>query len=194
MDYGVIEKKLLRIYCETKFVLYILIGTTIKASPELNIWKNIRVRPMNWLWNNVRSPITYLPNFLKDEILFRLPINDIKEGTKFKITTRWPSDIYIARQKGENCGLAEDSLRNDDWELKDEDAFVRVKTYDYRKFCGCIRIRSEFISEIHLELWHKKVDGNKVTELPAIAADQEEIEIKPAIALFVVEGKILLKY
>ena len=178
---------------------YIIIGTTIKASPGVKIVKNIRVRaaPNHWLWNNVKSPILYLPEFLRTSLLFLLPYNDIDEGTKVEITTHWPSDIYIARQIGETCGLGEDSLRNDGWEQcldeatdNQRPAFVRVNMYDYREFCGCIPIPSELISEIHLELWHKKVDGNKITELPAIAADQEQTEIKPAIAIFVVEGKI----
>ena len=126
----------------------------------------------------MRSPITHLPEFLKNEILFRLPFNDIEEGTIFNIITLWPSTIYIARIKDdENCGWPKDALEDSGWELL-------ANHGDYVEIFG-----KDLLMWRRFELWRKMVGENEGTTLPEIKeASERPTELKSAVAIFVVEG------
>ena len=175
----------------------------MEGENNLDVRKNIQVQANrnNWIWSNRKSPITYLPMFLENEILYRLPHSAIVTGTKFYVTTHWPSDIYIARKKGETCGWTDESLRNYGWEPCLDDAlnngrlaFVRVKIFEHehRNFlCFNYRVYKS-PTEIEFELWRKKVAKNPKTSFPEIIVDQSDSYIQSAAAIFVVEGKNIL--
>ena len=115
------------------------------------IVKNISVREPHWIWSNIRSPITNLPQFLSRQLLFRLPYNGLKAGTKLKITTHWPSDIYIARPNDYSNVWSEDTLKNDGWQLLPDTVSVNLYEAKIREAC-----------EILLHLWYKKAEKDNL--------------------------------
>lgn len=114
-----------------------------------------------------------LPDLLKGSTLFQLPYEHIKNLTVFTITTRDPSDIYIAQQEGTKRGWNESRLVGNGWD-KVIGSSVVVKH----------PANSPSIAELS-KIWHIKTNGRPSSvKLPSI-----ETPLTVA-AIFVVEGKV----
>ena len=118
--------------------------------------------------------------------MFPLPYKNIEKRTVFAIETLESSDIFIARENGDQYGWSNDTLRSAGWTRYSEDYHDRMSSITATLFNNrgcCVPMTPTIIS---LEVCHDKVQQQAVTTQPKVMTEET------VAAIFVIEGLKLL--